>query len=342
VKARNEPPGRDIVVVGASAGGVEALRTLVAGLPEEFPAAMFVVLHVPPTTSVLPAILNRAGKLPVEHATNGEAVEHGRIYVAPPDYHMLLEGDVVHLARGPRENGHRPAIDPLFRTAAMRYGERVTGVILSGSLDDGVDGLGTIRRFGGAIVVQDPADALYPTMPRSAVAAGLAQHVIPVEQIPRCLVALATTQVVAKRAESTEMEADPTQADPETITAENRTKGQLSGFVCPECKGPLWELNDGGIVKLRCRVGHTFTEESLEREQALALEGAMWTALTALVEKADFSRRLADRFRRGGHMETARRYESNARNALEQANLIRTAIRNLELAPAAADELQAS
>jgi two-component system chemotaxis response regulator CheB len=339
--ARNEPPGRDIVVVGASAGGVEALRTLAAGLPADFPAAVFVVLHVPPTSSVLPAILTRAGKLPAEHARNGQPVEHGRIYIAPPDYHLLLEDDVTRLERGPRENGARPAIDPLFRTAAMRYGPRVTGVILSGSLDDGVSGVGAVKRLGGAVVVQDPADALYPTMARGAIESGLADHVVPVAAIPELLVELATTQVASQRAKSTGMDADPTQLDPETITAENRAKGELSGFVCPECKGPLWELRDGKVVKLRCRVGHTFTEEALEREQAIALEGAMWTALTALVEKGDFSRRLAERFRRGGHVETARRYEGQAQNAVEQANLIRTALRNLAVTPEA-DELQAS
>ena len=339
--ARNEPPGRDIVVVGASAGGVEALRTLAAGLPGDFPGAVFVVLHVPPTSSVLPAILTRAGKLPTAHARDGDPVEHGRIYIAAPDYHLLIEDDVMRLERGPRENGHRPAIDPLFRTAAMRYGARVTGVILSGALDDGVTGLGAIKRLGGAVVVQDPEEALYPAMPRSAVEAGVADHVVPIAAIPGLIVQLATTQVAGKRAKSRSMNADPTQLDPGTITAENRARGELSGFVCPECKGPLWELEEGKVVKLRCRVGHTFTEEALEREQALALEGAMWTALTALVEKGDFSSRLAERFRRGGHVETARRYDAQARNALEQADLIRTALRNLEVAPAV-EELRVS
>ena len=341
MRARYEPPGRDIAVVGASAGGVEALRTLAAGLPAHFPAALFVVLHIPPTSSLLPAILTRAGKLPAEHARDGDAVEDGRIYVAAPDYHLLIEDDVMRLQRGPRENGHRPAIDPLFRTAAMRYGPRVTGVILSGSLDDGINGLGAIKRLGGAVVVQDPDEALYPTMPRSAVEAGLADHIVPVAEIPELLVQLATTQVAGNRSISRAMDADPTQLDPETITAENRANGELSGFVCPECKGPLWELNEGKVVKLRCRVGHTFTEETLEHEQGIALEGAMWTALTALIEKGDFSRRLAERFRRGGHFETARRYELQARNALEQADLIRTALRNLEMMPTA-DELQVS
>jgi two-component system chemotaxis response regulator CheB len=341
VRARHEPPGRDIVVVGASAGGVEALRTLVAGLPEDFPAALFVVLHVPPTTSVLPAILTRAGRLPAEHAHDGNPIEHGRIYVAPPDYHLLLDGDAMRLERGPRENGHRPAIDPLFRTAAIRHGERVAGVILSGSLDDGVAGLAAVKRLGGAVLVQEPADALYPTMPRGAIEAGIANEVLPVARIPARLVELATTTSGPESAKFRAVEDDPTQLDPETITAENRANGSLTDFTCPECKGPLWEIREGEIVKLRCRVGHTFTEESLSREQAIALESAMWTALTALVEKADFSQRLAERFRRGGHVETARRYEGQARNATEQADLIRTALRNLEVTPAA-DEVRAS
>lgn len=341
MRARHEPPGRDIVVVGASAGGVEALRTLAAGLPSDFPAAVFVVLHVPPTSSVLPAILTRAGKLPAVHPRDGDPVEHGRIYIAAPDYHLLLADDVVRLERGPRENGHRPAIDPLFRTAAMRYRGRVTGVILSGSLDDGIAGLGAIKRLDGAVVVQDPDDALYPTMPKSAIEAGLVDHVAPVAAIPDLLVGLAATEVAAERAISRAMATDPTQLDPETITAENRERGELSGFVCPECKGPLWELKEGEVVKLRCRVGHTFTEEALEREQAIALEGAMWTAVTALIEKGDFSHRLAERFRRGGHAETARRYEAQARNALEQARVIRTALRDVDVT-LEADELQVS
>ena len=341
MRARHEPPGRDIVVVGASAGGVEALRTLAAGLPSDFPAAVFVVLHVPPTSSVLPAILTRAGKLPAVHPRDGDPVEHGRIYIAAPDYHLLLADDVVRLERGPRENGHRPAIDPLFRTAAMRYRGRVTGVILSGSLDDGIAGLGAIKRLDGAVVVQDPDDALYPTMPKSAIEAGLVDHVAPVAAIPDLLVGLAATEVAAERAISRAMATDQTQLDPETITAENRERGELSGFVCPECKGPLWELKEGEVVKLRCRVGHTFTEEALEREQAIALEGAMWTAVTALIEKGDFSHRLAERFRRGGHAETARRYEAQARNALEQARVIRTALRDVDVT-LEADELQVS
>src|SRR4051812_16830079 len=160
---------RDVVVIGASAGGVEALRQLVAGLPPELPAAVFVVLHVSPGgTSVLPQILARQTRMSVATATDGEAIQRGRIYVAPPDHHVLLDQGVVHLSRGPRENGLRPAVDPLFRSAARAYGPRVIGVVLSGALDDGADGLKMILEAGGAGVVQDPEEAPYPSMPRSA------------------------------------------------------------------------------------------------------------------------------------------------------------------------------
>jgi two-component system chemotaxis response regulator CheB len=287
---------------------------------------------------VLPAILTRAGRLPAAHATDMDPIEHGRIYIAPPDYHLLLEDRLVRVERGPRENGHRPAVDPLFRTAAMRHGHRVIGVVLSGALDDGVAGLAAVKRLGGVAVVQDPDEALYPTMPSGAVKAGIADHVLPVAAIAALLVELATTQPGEEGAKLNPVEHDATQLDPETITAENRANGELSGFTCPECKGPLWQLREGETVKLRCRVGHVFTEESLAREQAIFLEGAMWTALTALIEKADFSQRLSERFRRGGHVETARRYEAQSRNALEQSELIRTALRNVEVAPPTHEE----
>src|SRR4051812_18934534 len=176
--------GRDIFVIGASAGGVEALMRLGRGLPPDFPGAVFVVLHLPTgAPSVLPRLLSRAGPVPAVHPSAGESIEQGRIYVAPPDRHLLIVDGRVHLALGPRENGHRPAIDPLFRTAARSYGRRVVGIVLSGALDDGSAGLSAIKMRGGLAVVQHPEDALFASMPNNAMAYVAVDHVLSADDI---------------------------------------------------------------------------------------------------------------------------------------------------------------
>jgi two-component system chemotaxis response regulator CheB len=182
---------RDIVVVGASAGGVQALMRFVSGFPPGFPGAVFIVLHVAPARSVLPGILGRRTELPVAHAVDGDLIEAGRISVAPPDRHLLLEPGRVGVVTGPRENGHRPGIDPLFRTAARAYRERVVGVLLSGTLDDGTVGLEAVRHEGGLTLVQDPQDALYPGMPQSAISRQTPDLIGTVEELAQFVIALA-------------------------------------------------------------------------------------------------------------------------------------------------------
>jgi two-component system, chemotaxis family, protein-glutamate methylesterase/glutaminase len=183
--------GCDVVVVGASAGGVEALSALARALPADFGAPILVVLHVPAMgTSVLPAILSRAGLLPAAHARDGDTVDAGHIYVAPPDCHLLIQGRSLELTRGPRENGHRPAIDPLFRSAAASYDGRVAGVVLSGTLDDGAAGLFAIKQAGGTTLVQDPAEALYHAMPAAAIAYVQPDYVLPMAELADVLVRL--------------------------------------------------------------------------------------------------------------------------------------------------------
>lgn len=192
---------RNIIVVGASAGGFEALKTLVTDLPENFPASIFIVWHVSPdVTGVLPQVLNRSGKLAAAHGVNGEPIETGRIYVAPPDHHLLVERGRVRVTKGPKENRFRPAVDPLFRSAAYTYGNRVIGVILSGALDDGTSGLWMIKHRGGVGVVQDPLDAEFPSMPSNALREVAVDYSIPVAQMAQLLVRLTKEEIETSEA----------------------------------------------------------------------------------------------------------------------------------------------
>jgi two-component system chemotaxis response regulator CheB len=331
----SEPRRRPrVVVVGASAGGVEALTRLVEHLPADFQLPIVVVLHVPPTSSLLPDILSRAGRLRAEHARDGAPLTAGAIQIAPPDCHVLVADSSVRVARGPKENGHRPAVDPLFRTAAAELGAGVVGVVLSGALDDGTAGLAAIKLRGGVTVVQDPSEALYPAMPTSARDAVDPDYVLPIGEIAALLVRMANGPEGPKPAQSSEEEdvvdGDPTQLSPVAVTEGNRKAGELTAFTCPECNGTLWEVQEGGLVKLRCRVGHAYTEEGYEYEKSVHLEAALWTALTALIERADFSRRLAARFRRSGHELSAKRYEDQAGALLAHAETLRGALLGLE------------
>jgi len=318
-------PDHDIVVVGASAGGVEALVGLATSLPADLPAAVFVVLHVPSTgTSALPGILSRHGRLPAAHVKDGEPIELGRIYVAPPDHHLLLRSGHVHLARGPRENGHRPAVDPLFRSAAREYATRVIGVVLSGALDDGTAGLAAIRSRGGLAVVQEPADALYPGMPTSALRHVRVDHVVPVASMGELLARLAEEPAGPPPGPvPTDMKVEVDVEGFSLEAMEGDRPGTPSGFSCPDCNGVLWQLRDGDLQRYRCRVGHAWSPESLLTSQSEALEAALWIALRSLEERAALARRLAEPARRRGHQITAARFEEQADEAQQAARVVR-------------------
>jgi two-component system chemotaxis response regulator CheB len=321
--------GRDVVVVGASAGGVEALVALAAGLPANLPAALFVVLHTPPDArSMLPRILERAGPLPARHARGEEPIEHGRIYVAPPNVHLLVEPERVRLFAGPRENGARPAADALFRSAARAHGPRVVGIVLSGALDDGSNGMIAVKAAGGVGIVQDPAEALYPGMPCSALARAAIDHTLPAAAIGRLLGELARaparnggTDGVTGRNPT-----DPHDGVAPAASRATKREGAASGLTCPDCHGALWELHENGQLRYECRVGHSYSVETmLAEQQAEAVDSALWAALNALEERAATLRRLAGAVT-GRPGETGSRLLERAAEAEAQVQVLRDAL----------------
>jgi len=316
--------GRDIVVVGFSAGGIAPLMQLVADLPSDFPASILVVHHFPAQSiSALPSILNRAGPLPATQPADGERIVPGRIYVARPDRHLLLRNGVVRLTAGPREHGHRPAIDPLFRSAARSCGPRVVGVILSGTLDDGTSGLLEIKAAGGLVVVQDPASAAYPGMPASAIAHTAVDHVVLPHELGALLDRLVRGGPAPDLATASAADApEPAIAGTAALRTGGPT-GRPSGLVCPECGGVLWDSESGALAHFTCHVGHAYSAESLLAGQSDSLERALWGAVRALEEKAELARRLADTSSERGLERACARYRSAAREAERGSNMIR-------------------
>lgn len=326
--------GHDIIVIGASAGGVEALSRLVKTLPENLPAALFIVLHIPSYgTSVLPQILNRAGRLKAAHPQDGETIQLGRIYVAPPDFHLLIKKGYIQLSRGPKENGYRPAVDPLFRTAARTYGRRVIGVVLSGSLDDGTAGLISIKMRGGMAVVQNPEDALFSGMPTNAIENVDVDHILPLSEISPLLVKLASEPLGEEEypvSHEIEIESDMAEFDMNALQSKERP-GIPSGFACPNCGGALWEINKNNLLRFRCRVGHAFSAKTLLAHQSEQLEDALWVALRALEESSALAERMAKRARERNHATSAERFEEQSRDAQNRAALLRDVLLKGEL-----------
>jgi two-component system, chemotaxis family, protein-glutamate methylesterase/glutaminase len=318
-----EPVVRPARVIGiaASAGGLEPLRQLVAELPGDLPAAICVVLHIPATgRSLLAPILDRSGALHAVVAADGMLLRPGVVYVAPADHHLLVRGGEILLSRGPKENGVRPAADPLFRTLARSWGAAAIGVVLSGALDDGSVGAAALAAAGATLVVQDPGDALVPSMPSSAMAAANPDHVVRGAAIAGLLDQLARTPVAASR-EEVDMWLDP---DPAELDEPGRPEGPASGFTCPECSGALWEMRDGTLVRYQCRVGHTYSEDAMVEAQGTSVEATLWTALEVLEERGELMQRIAERMK--DRPRTERRFRSAAREAAERAALIRRAL----------------
>jgi two-component system chemotaxis response regulator CheB len=334
--------GCSIVVVGASAGGVEALQRFVRALPGDFAAPVLVVLHASPSgRSYLPEILTRAAPFAATHATEGEQLDARHIYVAPPDSHLVVTDGVVSLAKGPRENGHRPAIDPLFRTAAEAYDSHVAGVILSGTLDDGTVGLHAIKQAGGATLVQDPDDALYPDMPLNAIAYVHPDYVQPVEELVQTLVRLTAS---ASPTTGTNDRVSPSEDPPEPApapSAEIAQPGEIVAFSCPECGGTLWETEAGSTVSYRCRVGHAYTLHNLLVRHGETVERALWTAYRALEERAAMSRRVSRRLADRGRLESAERFERQAEISADHAAELKTILDHLDTGALEAEETEA-
>ncbi|MGQ0843182.1 MAG: chemotaxis protein CheB [Sporichthyaceae bacterium] len=326
------PPATRVVAVGASAGGVEALREFVAHLPPDLPAAVCVVLHVPEhASSALPAILDRAGALPAVGVAKPQPLRDGEVLVAAPGRHLLVWDGQVRLGHGPRENGHRPAVDVLFRSAARWWGPRAVGVVLSGSLDDGAAGLATLVRRGGTALVQDPDTAAHPGMPAAALGAVPdAARARPAE-LAGLLDALCREPCAAPTPQVDEQLAVETalaELD-EAASAAARRPGRPAGLACPECHGAMFELEEGSLVRYRCRVGHAWSPQSLLVEQVEATESALWMAVRVMEEKAALHRRLAAR-----DGETARRmHQRRAEDTDHGAEIIRDLLRRSEASP---------
>jgi two-component system, chemotaxis family, protein-glutamate methylesterase/glutaminase len=328
----------DIVVVGASAGGVQALDELVVRLPPELPASMFVVLHLAAGgRSVLPSILTRLGQLPAAVPDEHQVPERGHIYVAPPDRHLLLIGGEVRLTGGPRENGHRPAIDPLFRSAARTYGPRVIAVVLSGTLDDGAAGARMIRERGGRVIVQDPGDALYSDMPQNALDMAGADAVLPAAEIADKICELLEEPLPE---EPWEVEDPDVQEANELMEAQLAVNGTPTELACPDCGGALWEREDGDLIRFGCRVGHVYSPESLVAEHGKALEQALWAALRGLEERADLYRRMARRAQVANRSGVERRFRARSESAERHAAAVRDAVAKLTASGDLAEEVE--
>jgi two-component system chemotaxis response regulator CheB len=314
--------GHNIVTIGVSADGLDALITIVGNLPSEFPAAVFIVSHTGAGGSgVLADILNRVGPLRAVYPEDRDPIQSGRIYVGPPDRHMSIENGCVRITHG-----------PLFRSAALAYGAKVVGVVLTDNLNDGAAGLLAIKKCGGVAIVRDTAEASNPAMPKSAMERIRVDYRLPLSGIAPLLSDLASDAANEDRPVPSDMKTEVEIATSETNVPEAvENLGRPSEFTCPECHGVLWELNDNALLRFRCRAGHAYLAESLHEEQSETEEDMLWEAFRALEEGATLARRIAESERERNREETAMRFEESARKKELRAMMIQQMLLKDEL-----------
>jgi two-component system chemotaxis response regulator CheB len=319
---------RDILAIGTSAGGFEALRFLTREFRPDLPAAVLIVIHLPGhSRSSLDSILTQMGPLPANFAEDGQSLEHGRIYIGPPERHLILDGDKLHLGSGPRENNSRPAIDPLFRSVGLCCGSRSVGVVLTGMLGDGSSGLWSLKQCGGITVVQEPSDAAFPDMPSSAIERAKPDHIVALAAMPTLLDGLVrhpAGQALAAP-ESLRYEVEVA-ASGSTSMSEMDRIGRRSVFACPDCHGVMWEIDDGEFVRYRCHVGHAYSGDLMSVAVDDNLQRALAVALRALEERATLVEKLQKQASAGGHSQLADSWERKAKEFEAEAKVIRASI----------------
>lgn len=326
MKANAAAVRRDVVVIGASAGGVRALRELVSALPPRFGAAVFIVLHIGAHSSTLPDILALGSHNPVTHAIDGQAFEAGRVYVAPPDHHLLLDADRMRVTRGPKEHHTRPAVDPLFRSAALSLGPRVIGVLLTGRLDDGTAGLQAIKASGGLVLVQDPQEAEEPGMPQSALHHVVVDHSLALAPMAALLAELTGKAVPAAETpppRRIEQEHTVSLQQGADVMKDLEAIASPTSFVCPDCNGSLWAIKGADPPRYRCHTGHAFSLSTLRLAQEESTEQALWSAIRALHEKLLLLGQAAVLSRRQGGEAEAAACDVEAARVTQQIGLLR-------------------
>lgn len=328
-------PGHDMIVIGTSAGGLKALGAILGALPADLNAVIFIVQHLAADKpSILPEILSDLSALPALHPSDEESIQTGRIYVAPPDHHLLVNQGVMRVVRGPQENRFRPAIDTLFRSAARAYGSRVVGVVLTGYLDDGTVGLQAVKKRGGVAIVQDPKEAEYPSMAKSALQFVEVDHCLPLAKIPHLLVQLSKQPAAPEEdypvTQEIEIESKiaEQQMNTQEFLAHVEAIGTRTTYTCPECNGIIWQIGQGHPLRFRCHTGHSFTANVLLSEQTQMLENALWSAVQAMEEKVTFSRQMAAQMESYNLQSAATKYEDHAKSLDTEVSVIRNIILN--------------